>query len=145
MRIQRILAHLNVVGFREYAKKLVEFLEKEIYGSDNTFESYSNQSFNKITFENAPLKDLAKSEVFQKWKDLGEDYNDPKKIEALELNSLAKYPEDFKPSLYFSQSNEANQAGKFHGSVWSLYSSQDSEVDNKNKSRYFCCCDCSIF
>lgn len=32
LRIRRILAHLNIVGFRTYAIELVKFLEKEIYG-----------------------------------------------------------------------------------------------------------------
>ena len=32
LRIRRILAHLNVTGFRIYAIELIKFLEKEIYG-----------------------------------------------------------------------------------------------------------------
>ena len=30
-RIRRLLAHLNLVGFRRYAVELVKFLETEIY------------------------------------------------------------------------------------------------------------------
>ena len=37
LRIRRILAHLNVVGFRRYAIQLVRFLEKEIYGSEGFY------------------------------------------------------------------------------------------------------------
>ena len=32
MRITRILANMNVTGFRKYAKLFVKFLEKEIFG-----------------------------------------------------------------------------------------------------------------
>lgn len=32
MRIERILSHWNVVGFRQLAIEFVKFLEKEIYG-----------------------------------------------------------------------------------------------------------------
>lgn len=43
MRIQRILCHLNVVGFRKYAINLVDFLEKEIYGEEGGYTNFINK------------------------------------------------------------------------------------------------------
>ncbi len=34
MRITRLLSHMNVVGFRQYALQLLTFLNKEILGVD---------------------------------------------------------------------------------------------------------------
>jgi hypothetical protein len=42
MRIERILSHWNVVGFRLYAIEFVKFLEKEIYGP-NGYRAFIKQ------------------------------------------------------------------------------------------------------
>ena len=42
MRIERILSHWNVVGFRQYAIEFVKFLEKEIYGP-NGYRAFLKQ------------------------------------------------------------------------------------------------------
>ena len=41
MRITRILANMNVTGFRRYALELVKFLEREIYGKYG-YENFLN-------------------------------------------------------------------------------------------------------
>lgn len=73
--IQRILIHLNIIGFREYAVQLVKFLRYEIYSP------------------NGELRELAtKSEFrFENWGDLGEiDAEDENQKENLER--LLKLP-----------------------------------------------------
>lgn len=62
LRIWRILAHLNVVGFRRYAKQLVKFLEKEIYGYEGYYLKIKcgNSQFNTIY---CPLKILRSYEI----------------------------------------------------------------------------------
>lgn len=40
MRVRRILAHLNIVGFRKYAIQFVNFLEKEIFSFKGGYTRY---------------------------------------------------------------------------------------------------------
>lgn len=44
MRVTRILCHFSVTGFRHYAEKLVEFIEKEMFGD------VGKKNFYKIIF-----------------------------------------------------------------------------------------------
>ncbi len=104
LRMRRILTHLNNVGFRRYAVKLVDFLEKEIYGEVGGYVKYEKDAkdFNKKAFESAPLRKLAKvSGTFPIWRLYGDHKNDSKAIAALEKNCFGKYPEDFVESVFF--------------------------------------------
>jgi len=106
LRMRRILTHLNNVGFRRYSIELVNFLEKEIYGQVNGYEKFKtkNPDFNVKAFEKAPLKDLAKvSGAFEVWRLYGDHKDDPEKIQLLEKNCFAKYPEDFQDSIFFQK------------------------------------------
>jgi len=106
LRMRRILTHLNNVGFRRYAIELVNFLEKEIYGQQNGYELFTskNKDFDQKAFEKAPLQKLAKvNGAFPVWVFYGDHKDDSEKIQLLEKNCFAKYPEGFQDSIYFSQ------------------------------------------
>ena len=59
LRIRRLLAHLNLVGFRIYAKELVKFLEIEIYGREGFYDD-------------TPLKKLRDPNPMKDWCVLGD-------------------------------------------------------------------------
>jgi len=99
LRMRRILMHLNNVGLRAYAIELVRHLEKEIYGEIGGFNAY--QTTNKIANNTAPLKDLARINVFETWSWYGEAVHEDE-IAKLEKNTFMKYPDDFKESIYFA-------------------------------------------
>jgi len=104
LRMRRILTHLNNVGFRRYAIKLVDFLEKEIYGEVGGYQKFEDDSknFNKKAFEAAPLRKIANvSGAFPIWRLYGDHKNDEKRIALLAKNCFSKYPEDFADSVYF--------------------------------------------
>jgi hypothetical protein len=91
MRIERILAHMSVVGFRRYASNLAEFLVREIEGS------------------NAPLRELARksAHMLSLWK----IYREPKtrtQIFELERRCFTTLEEMNVESNYFqNQKSEA--------------------------------------
>jgi len=103
--VRRVLAFLNNTGFRRYAIKLVDMLDKEIYGEVGGFLKFTNRdrAFNKAAFDRAPLKDLAKLDSFEVFAQYGNHYNNPKKIEALEKNCFSVYPEGFTESIFFQK------------------------------------------
>jgi len=103
--IRRVLACLNITGFRRYAIQLVNFLEKEIYGQANGFELYMKNSkeFDQKAFQTAPLKKFVeKPQIFQILSHYGDHHDNLQRIKLLEENCLAKYPEDFQMSVYFN-------------------------------------------
>ncbi len=103
--IRRLLAFLNNTGFRRYAIKLVDMLDKEIYGEVGGFQKFitHDKAFNKALFDRAPLKELAKLDLFGVFAQYGNHHGDAKKIEALEKNCFSVYPEGFTDSIFFSQ------------------------------------------
>jgi len=101
--MRRVLAFLNNIGFRRYAIKLVEMLEKEIYGEVGGYEKYiqKDREFDKKAFDKAPLKDLAKENTFKIFSMYGDHQNNPKRIQLLEENCFSIYPEGFVDSVFF--------------------------------------------
>jgi len=117
---------LNIVGFRRYAIQLVNSLEKGIYGEIGAYEKFKkmDKSFSREAFEQAPLKKLANTMVFELIEVYGDHRNDPKRIHMLEKNCNAKYPEGFEDSVYvkfFSQETKNNQGIKPTKSLNILY------------------------
>jgi hypothetical protein len=86
MRIERILAHWSVVGFRRYANNFAEFIVNEIEGPD------------------APLKELAKksAHMLSLWK----IYREPKtraQISELEKRCFTSQKDMNVESEYFQK------------------------------------------
>jgi len=99
--MRRVLAFLNNTGFRRYALKLVDMLEKEIYGEIGGYQKFLQKDINKALFDKAPLKDLARENTFKIFAMYGDHQNDPKKIKLLEENCFSMYPEGFVDSVFF--------------------------------------------
>jgi len=77
LRVRRILAHLNIVGFRAYAIELVHFLEKEMFGEVGGYWKYLSMGEKLDTeyvrqLKQNPLFPVIKHNVFKDWRLLGE-------------------------------------------------------------------------
>ena len=101
-RIKRILAHLNIVGFRRYAIQLVEFLETEIYGEHGY--RYYQQLEKPLQIESPkilrtnPLFPLIKYDIFKDWKVYGQVYSS-EEGEELYKHCCTNDQSDFEPSI----------------------------------------------
>lgn len=101
--MRRILAHLNVVGFRQYAIELVDFLEIEMFGEKGGHQKHldeprplSIEYIKKI--KSNPLFAIIKYDVFHEWKMYGE-VNTPEEIEKLHKNCFTSDEKDYEPSI----------------------------------------------
>ncbi len=102
MILRRILTCLNNTGFRRYAIQLVEFLEKSIYGQVGGYELFNKKKLDQKVVAGAPLGVLTQfPDFFPTLQLYGDHQNNPEKIQALEENCFANYPEDFENSIFF--------------------------------------------
>jgi len=103
LRVRRILAHLNIVGFRAYAIELVNFLEKEMFGEVGGYIKYLRQQdpmpldFLRQLKQN-PLFSIIKHNVFKDWRLLGE-VSSPIDKDKLYGLCFATDEKDFEPSV----------------------------------------------
>ncbi len=103
MRIKRILANLNVVGFRQYAIEFVNFLEVEIYGEIGGYKKYNN-AFKKINDDDLlniwrnPLFRLHKYDIFKEWKVFG-SVSTLEEQQELYKSCCTNDPTDYQPSI----------------------------------------------
>lgn len=108
LRVQRILAHLSITGFRNYAIELVKFLETEMFGCEGGYEIYlANKAAmtDKKYFEELkenPLFPIVKYNVFKDWKIYGETHSDYE-LQVLYANCLSNDADDYNPSVYFQR------------------------------------------
>ena len=98
-----MLAHLNVVGFRQYAIQLVNFLETEIYGEKGGYSKYLDQSKPLkpeylLSLRNAPLFQLIKYDIFKEWKVYGH-VRTSEEEELLFKNCFTNDEDDYEPSI----------------------------------------------
>lgn len=103
VRIKRILAHLNVVGFRQYAIQLVNFLEEEIYGEKGGYNKYLEQSKPLkpeylLSVRGAPLFHLIKYDIFKDWKVYG-NVSTSEEEELLFKSCFTNDESDYEPSI----------------------------------------------
>lgn len=104
-RVKRLLAHLNVVGFRRYAVQFVKFFETEIYGEEGGYQIYKEQekplkSDYLLRLRSNPLFPLIKYDVFKEWRVYGE-VNTPEEVELLHQNCYTNDEKDFEASILF--------------------------------------------
>lgn len=104
LRIRRILAHLNVVGFRPYAIELVNFLEMEMFGEIGGYKIHNEMTkplkleYQKKIRQN-PLFAIVKYDVLKDWRIYGEVTTDEEK-ELLYKNCFTSDEEDYKISIF---------------------------------------------
>lgn len=105
LRIKRILAHLNIVGLRQYAIELVNFLETEMFGEKGGYNKYQLQQkpikseYLKALRSN-PLFPLIKHDIFKDWKVYGQAETAEEK-EHLFKFCYTSDERDFEPSVLF--------------------------------------------
>ena len=103
VRIKRILAHLNVVGFRQYAIEFINFLEVEIFGEKGGCRQYLEESrplkseYTRSLRSN-PLYPLIKYDVFKEWKIYGSVSTNEER-EQLYKNCFTANENDYEPSI----------------------------------------------
>lgn len=105
LRVRRILAHLNIVGFRDYAIELVNFLEIETFGYIGGFQDYQKNKYNVAyceKFKSNPLFPIAKYSAFKDWMIYGKVTTD-EDLKILYKNCFSEDPEDYKPSVFFEK------------------------------------------
>mmetsp|Transcript_27057 Transcript_27057/g.23954 ORF Transcript_27057/g.23954 Transcript_27057/m.23954 type:complete len:157 (-) Transcript_27057:33-503(-) len=104
MRVRRILAHLNVVGFRKYAIELVYFLEEEMFGHKGAYLKYIRENPLKPetlkSLKMNPLFRVVKHNVFKDWRKYGETKSDHD-VKELHKNCFTDDPRDYQDSVYF--------------------------------------------
>lgn len=103
LRVRRILAHLNVVGFRLYAIELVNFLEKEMFGEIGGYKKFMDQprplsSEYLKKLKGNPLYAIIKYDVFKDWKIYGEVTNEEER-RILYQNCFTSDEKDYEPSI----------------------------------------------
>ncbi len=104
LRIRRILAHLNVVGFRIYAIELVNFLEKEMFGAIGGYKRHVEMERPlKIEYlksiKGNPLFPIIKYDVLKEWAIYGEVTTDEER-ELLYKNCFTSDEVDYEPSIF---------------------------------------------
>jgi len=90
LRVQRILMHLNNVGFRKYAIELAKFLKEEVYRNGDNNEA-------------PPLEKIGGNSTVTQWLTYGDYDNDPKKKKVLDEICVAKSDDDYKASIFFEK------------------------------------------
>jgi len=103
LRIRRILAHLNVVGFRPYAIELVNFIEKEMYGEVGGYKIHQEMERSlKVEYirkiKGNPLFAIIKYDVLKDWKIYGEVKTEEER-EVLYKNCFTSDEKDYEPSI----------------------------------------------
>jgi hypothetical protein len=116
LRIRRILAHLNVVGFRKYAIELVNFLETEIFGGVGEYKKYlenkKNLSADYIRkLKTNPLYPIIKYDVFKDWKIYGET-GDQEETKKLHDNCFTSDPADYVDSILLKKDTNIKNESK---------------------------------
>ena len=100
-----MLAHLNVVGFRNYAIELVNFIEVEMTGQSGGYEKYVKSLYRTEELRNLkqnPLYPILKFDVFKEWKMYGE-CRSQEEWDLLYKNCFTSETQDYAPSIIFSE------------------------------------------
>jgi hypothetical protein len=103
LRVRRILAHLNIVGFRNYAIELVNFLETEMFGGKGAYKVFKGESrplSNDYirSIKTNPLFAIIRYDVFKDWKIYGECTSNEER-EILYKNCFTDDEKDYAPSI----------------------------------------------
>mmetsp|Transcript_14808 Transcript_14808/g.12615 ORF Transcript_14808/g.12615 Transcript_14808/m.12615 type:complete len:242 (-) Transcript_14808:150-875(-) len=104
LRVRRILAHLNITGFRKYAIELVKFIEIEMFGELGGYKKFQetkrplDPSY-LVKLKVNPLYPIIKYDIFFEWKIYGE-CNTQKEWDDLHKNCFATEAKEYEDSVF---------------------------------------------